>query len=144
VALTDALAIEMEPYGVTANAVMPSAQTRLAAIGWRTADLRKAEPDYDPTDPAHVAEFVCYLAGPAAGWINGQCFQVRGGIIEHVRSWSVASTLERAGSGFAADELVHEVPRMFGAGSLRPMLPPKEWQDQYRSRGRSATAPKDA
>ncbi|HWW53793.1 MAG TPA: SDR family NAD(P)-dependent oxidoreductase [Acidimicrobiales bacterium] len=140
-AFTEALAIEMAPYGVTANAVMPSAQTRLAAVGWRMTELREAEDSYDPTDPVHVAEMVCYLAGPDAGWITGQCFQVRGGLIDHVGTWTVSGQLERTDGGWTAAELALEMPRLFGAGSKRPMLPPKEWQEQYRARGTSATAP---
>ena len=141
VAFTEALAIEMAPYGVTANAVMPSAQTRLAAIGWRMNDLREAETAYDPTDPRHVAEFVCFLASPDSGWVSGQTFQVRGGIIDHVASWSVDRQLERLDGGWTASELALEVPRLFGAGSKRPMPPPKEWQDRYRATGVAATAP---
>ncbi len=37
VAFTEAIATEMAPYRVTANAIMPSAATRLASIGWRMA-----------------------------------------------------------------------------------------------------------
>jgi NAD(P)-dependent dehydrogenase (short-subunit alcohol dehydrogenase family) len=140
-AFTEAIAIEMAPYGVTANAVMPSAQTRLAAVGWRMNELRETETNYDPTDPTHVAEMVCYLAGPDAGWINGQCFQVRGGLIDHVGTWTVVGQLERPDGGWTATDLALEMPRLFGAGSKRPMPPPKEWQDQYRARGASATAP---
>ena len=36
-AFTEAVATEMAPYGVTANAIMPGANTRLAQIGWRTS-----------------------------------------------------------------------------------------------------------
>jgi NAD(P)-dependent dehydrogenase (short-subunit alcohol dehydrogenase family) len=140
-AFTDAVATEMAPYGVTVNAVMPSAQTRLAAIGWRMAELRAAEPAYDPTDPGHVAELVCYLASPAASWINGQCFQVRGGVVEHVRAWEVGGVISREGAGWTAEELAEELPRLFGAGSKRPTRPPKDWQDQYRARSAPATAP---
>jgi NAD(P)-dependent dehydrogenase (short-subunit alcohol dehydrogenase family) len=141
VAFTEAVAIEMAPYGVTANAIMPSAQTRLAAIGWRMTALREAEDNYDPTDPNHVAEMVCYLAGPSSGWLSGQCFQVRGGIVEHVRAWEPGAVLERADAGWTSAELALEVPRMFGAGTKRPMPPPKEWQEQYHQSGGSATAP---
>src|SRR5689334_9602477 len=35
-AFTEAVATEMAPYGVTANSIMPGANTRLAQIGWRT------------------------------------------------------------------------------------------------------------
>jgi NAD(P)-dependent dehydrogenase (short-subunit alcohol dehydrogenase family) len=134
VAFTDAIATEMAPYGVTANAIMPSAQTRLAAVGWRIDRARAEEETFDPTDPSHVAEMVCYLASPAAGWISGQCFQVRGGVVEHVRAWEVGGTFERHDQGWSADELATEVPRLFGAGTKRSDPPPPEWQEQYRRR----------
>ena len=38
-AFTEAVATEMAPYGVTANTIMPGANTRLAQIGWRTRAL---------------------------------------------------------------------------------------------------------
>jgi NAD(P)-dependent dehydrogenase (short-subunit alcohol dehydrogenase family) len=135
-AFTDAVATEMAPYGVTANTIMPSARTRLAAIGWRIDRARAEEEAFDPTDPVHVAEMVCYLASPAAGWLSGQCFQVRGGIVEHVRAWDVDVQTERHDRGWTADELATEVPRMFGAGAKRSDPPPNEWREQYRQRGR--------
>jgi NAD(P)-dependent dehydrogenase (short-subunit alcohol dehydrogenase family) len=134
VAFTDALATEMAPYGVTCNTIMPSAQTRMAAVGWRIDRARAEEEAFDPTDPVHVAEMVCYLASPAAGWISGQSFQVRGGIVEHVRAWEVADTFERHDAGWTAAELAAEVPRLFGAGAKRSDPPPREWQEQYRER----------
>ncbi|HEY4401998.1 MAG TPA: SDR family NAD(P)-dependent oxidoreductase, partial [Acidimicrobiia bacterium] len=79
-AFTDAVATEMAPYGVTANTIMPSARTRLANIGWRIDRAQAEEEAFDPTDPVHVAEMVCYFASPGAGWLSGQCFQVRGGM----------------------------------------------------------------
>ena len=133
-AFTDALATEMAPYDVTCNTIMPSAQTRMAAVGWRIDRARAEEETFDPTDPVHVAELVSYLASPAAGWISGQCFQVRGGMVEHVRAWEVDGTLERHDRGWTAEELAAEMPRFFGAGPKRADPPPKEWQDQYRQR----------
>lgn len=132
VAFTDAVATEMAPYGVTANVIMPSAQTRLAAVGWRIDRARAEEEAFDPTDPAHVAEMVCYLASPAAGWISGQCFQVRGGVVEHVRAWEIDGTFERHDRGWTGAELAAEVPRLFGAGTKRSDPPPEEWREQYR------------
>lgn len=132
VAFTDAVATEMAPYGVTANVIMPSAQTRLAAVGWRIDRARAEETAFDPTDPAHVAEMVCYLASPAAGWISGQCFQVRGGVVEHVRAWEIDGTFERHDRGWTGAELAAEVPRLFGAGTKRSDPPPEEWREQYR------------
>jgi NAD(P)-dependent dehydrogenase (short-subunit alcohol dehydrogenase family) len=141
VAFTEAIATEMAPYGVTANAVMPSARTRLAAIGWRINRSPEREETFDRTDPNHVAEFVAYLASPAAAWVSGQTFQVRGGVVEHVRSWDVDAQIEQHDAGWTAADLAQEMPRMFGAGTKRSDPPPKEWQDQYHARGSSATAP---
>jgi NAD(P)-dependent dehydrogenase (short-subunit alcohol dehydrogenase family) len=134
-AFTEAIATEMAPYGVTANAIMPSAATRLARIGWRmerNAALRD-EDEIDPSDPVHVAEFGCFLASEAAGWISGQTFQIRGATIEHVGSWRVERTVTRDGRGWTAPELASELPRAFGAGPKRSDPPPKQWSDQYHA-----------
>ncbi|HKA94485.1 MAG TPA: SDR family NAD(P)-dependent oxidoreductase [Acidimicrobiia bacterium] len=131
-AFTDAVATEMAPYGVTANTIMPSARTRLANIGWRIDRARAEEEEFDPTDPVHVAEMVCYLASPAAGWLSGQCFQVRGGVVEHVRTWEVDVQAERHDRGWSAAELATEMPRLFGAGAKAADPPPEEWREQYR------------
>ena len=141
VAFTEAVATEMQPYGVTANCIMPSARTRLANLGWRIERSRARESSFDPTDPVHVSEMVCWLASPAAAWVSGQCFQVRGGVVEHVSSWGCQRHLERHDRGWTAPELAEEVPRMFGAGAKRPDPPPRDWQDRYRQRGAPVTAP---
>jgi NAD(P)-dependent dehydrogenase (short-subunit alcohol dehydrogenase family) len=137
-AFTDAVAQEMARYGVTANTLMPGAMTRLAAIGWRTAEARDAAAaagvPFDATDPVHVAEFVSYLASPAAAWISGQTFQVAGSRVQHVRAWDVATQFDRPDAGWTAAELVAEVPRMFGAGPRRADPPPKQWSDHYHAK----------
>jgi NAD(P)-dependent dehydrogenase (short-subunit alcohol dehydrogenase family) len=131
-AFTEAVATEMAPYGVTANTIMPGANTRLAQIGWRMArqeaEAREDGVTFDPRDPMHVAEFGAYLASPDAGWISGQTFQVRGGIVEHVSSWNVARELRRTETGFTADDFAHELPRLLGAGPKRADPPPTGWK----------------
>lgn len=121
-AFTEAIATEMAPYGVTANTIMPGANTRLAQIGWRMAREMKD----DSRDPVHVAEFGAYLASPDAGWISGQTFQVHGGSVEHVSSWSIDRTLRR--DALTAEDFMHEIPRMFGAAAKRADPPPAEWR----------------
>lgn len=141
-AFTEAIATELAPYGVTANTIMPGALTRLAAVGWRTQRISEASPDaFDNTSPTHVAEMVCYLASPAAGWISGQTFQVSGGRVEHIRTFEIRDRLQRHDRGWTVADLRGEVPRLFGAGPHRADPPPKEWQQQYRERGKAATAP---
>jgi NAD(P)-dependent dehydrogenase (short-subunit alcohol dehydrogenase family) len=138
-AFTEALATEMAPYGVTANTIMPGANTRLAQIGWRTGAAAKPteweaqrerpiEHEFDPRDPVHVGEFGAYLASPDAGWISGQTFQVRGGIVEHIDTWSVRDRTESREHGFTADDYRDEIPRLFGAAAKRADLPPPGWK----------------
>ena len=109
---------------------MPGANTRLAQIGWRTAQAAAREKDvaFDTRDPVHVAEFGCYLASPEAGWLSGQTFQVHGATIEHVATWTIRNAANRTDRGFTADDLVHEVPRLFGAAAKRAELPPADWK----------------
>jgi NAD(P)-dependent dehydrogenase (short-subunit alcohol dehydrogenase family) len=134
-AFTEAIATEMAPYGVTANTIMPGANTRLAQIGWRmernaASNSRSGEaepPEFDPRDPVHVGEFGAYLASPDAGWISGQTFQVRGGIVEHVETWSVRDTARSVDRGFTADDYCSEIPRLFGASAKRADPPPAQW-----------------
>lgn len=128
-AFTEAIATEMAPYGVTVNAIMPGANTRLAQIGWRMSreiDAAGGDGDaFDPRDPVHVAEFGCFLASPQAGGISGQTYQVHGATIEHVRTWNVGQTWRRDDRGFTADDLLAELP--LDAGPKAADKPPPEW-----------------
>jgi NAD(P)-dependent dehydrogenase (short-subunit alcohol dehydrogenase family) len=143
-AFTNAIATEMAPYGVTANTIMPSAYTRLAAIGWRSRRQAEASPDeIDYGDPVHVAEMICFLASPEGGWVSGQTFQVRGGIVEHVSAWEVDRVLSREDRGWTAPDLTAEIPRLFGAGAKPAELPPTDWKEDYRATGASATTPRE-
>ena len=135
-AFTEAVATEMAPYGVTANAIMPGANTRLAQIGWRTQRVdrrrrRHAAGDGRSRDPVHVAEFGCFLASPEAAGISGQTFQVHGGTIEHVQTWKVARTWQRDDRGFTADELAGELP--LDAAPKPADRPPPEWTAARRT-----------
>jgi NAD(P)-dependent dehydrogenase (short-subunit alcohol dehydrogenase family) len=129
-AFTEAVATEMAPYGVTANTIMPGANTRLAQIGWRSArGANEIAPGaFDPRDPVHVGEFGAYLASPDAGWISGQTFQVRGGTVEHIDSWSVRDQAHSPDRGFTADDYRAEISRLFGAAAKRADPPPPEWK----------------
>ncbi len=128
-AFTEAVATEMAPYGVTANSIMPGANTRLAQIGWRTQrsidDAGGTDDALAMRDPVHVAELGCFLASPEAAGISGQTFQVHGGTIEHVQTWRVARTWQRDDRGFTADELANELP--MDAGPKAADRPPADW-----------------
>jgi NAD(P)-dependent dehydrogenase (short-subunit alcohol dehydrogenase family) len=125
-AFSEAAASEMAPYGVTVNAIMPAARTRLSGAGWR---MERASAAYDDTDPTPIAELICYLASPAAAAISGQTFRVRGGSVALVDGWRFGAGLERDDRGFTAAELADEIPRLVAGGPKVAARPPAGWRD---------------
>lgn len=84
-ALTMVWGREMEKYGMTANAIVPMARTRMTT---QTAGLGgmfdKKEGAFDDMAPENVSPLVVYLASDAAQNINGRWLSIRGGKLE---SW---------------------------------------------------------
>ena len=85
IGMTKAAAKELAPRNITVNAVAPGfIQTDM------TADLLEGAGEDGLTSriglgrggtPEDVAEAVCFLAGPAAGYITGQVLAVDGGVL---------------------------------------------------------------
>ena len=77
-------AMELQRYGVTVNAVAPTALTRL------TDDLPAAREMAEKVDlaPEGVSPVVLWLAGPAARDVTGRVIAVIGGTIAVVEGWS--------------------------------------------------------
>jgi NAD(P)-dependent dehydrogenase (short-subunit alcohol dehydrogenase family) len=84
-ALTMVWGREMEKYGVTSNAIIPMARTRMtlqtAALGGM---FEKKEGAFDEMAPENVSPLVVFLASDAAQNINGRWLSIRGGKLE---SW---------------------------------------------------------
>ena len=86
IGLTKALAREYAAKGVTVNAVAPGfiESDMTAAL---PADVRDAYLKEIPVGrfgtPQDVAEAVAFLAGPEAGYVNGQTLVVDGGMVMH-------------------------------------------------------------
>jgi 3-oxoacyl-[acyl-carrier protein] reductase len=87
--LTKTLAIELGPFGVTANAIAPgfieTAMTAATAerIGTTIEAMREATASVVPVRrggvPADIANTVAFFAGEEAGYITGQVIYVDGG-----------------------------------------------------------------
>jgi 3-oxoacyl-[acyl-carrier protein] reductase len=88
---------------VRVNAVAPVARTRLttAAFGEIEAD----ETGFDPSDPAHVAPIVTYLASDLSNDVNGEVFGIHGGELTRYAPWSSAKTLSKEHEGWSVLEI---------------------------------------
>lgn len=86
---TRTLAMELGPFGITANAVAPgfieTAMTDATArrVGMDPAEFRRASAERVPLRrtgrPEDVAGAIAYFVGPDAGFVTGQCLYVDGG-----------------------------------------------------------------
>lgn len=82
--LTQAAAIQLGPYGITCNAVLPGAiPTKINQWQFRDPVLcesfRSGSVLHQLGDPAYIAEAVRYLISPNARWTTGVLLSVDGG-----------------------------------------------------------------
>jgi 3-oxoacyl-[acyl-carrier protein] reductase len=78
VAMTMSTAQVLEKYGVTANAIMPRARTRMNDSGTLAAMFAKPEEGFDVYAPENVSPLVAWLASPAAERVSGYVLIVYG------------------------------------------------------------------
>ncbi|WP_433577814.1 SDR family oxidoreductase [Nocardia brasiliensis] len=104
-ALTQVAALELERYGVRANAIAPVARTRLTlatpGMGAMFAEEVPAG-EFDAFAPANISPLVAYLAQEKCP-ITGKVFAVQGGAISVLAGWSAAATIETGGPWELAD-----------------------------------------
>ncbi len=92
--LTLVQAAELGRYGVTANAIAPSARTRM------TEELfadRMAVPDqgFDVADPANIAPLVAWLGSAESEGVTGRVFELEGGMISVADGWQAGPKVEQ-------------------------------------------------
>jgi NAD(P)-dependent dehydrogenase (short-subunit alcohol dehydrogenase family) len=118
-ALTLVQAAELARYGITANAIAPSARTRMTETVF--AEMMRAPADgFDAMDPANVSPLVAWLASAESGGVTGQVFELAGGALSVADGWRTGPRVDK-GARFAADEIgaaVHEL--------LRKAVPPQK------------------
>ncbi len=112
-ALTLVQAAELGRYGITANALAPSARTRMTEQAF--ADKMATEGQaFDTMDPANVAPTVVWLGSPASAHVTGCVFELEGGRIMLEDGWREGPVVDRGATwqpgevGGAVDRLLAE------------------------------------
>jgi NAD(P)-dependent dehydrogenase (short-subunit alcohol dehydrogenase family) len=123
---TAVLANSLDRYGVTSNAILPYAATRMIdstpralKIQEETGKLPSELAGGTEGDPANVAPMVAYLATDDAAMINGRFFGVRGNQISLYSSWELAGVLQ-ANRRWTVEELLELYPGTWGQTVKQP------------------------
>jgi NAD(P)-dependent dehydrogenase (short-subunit alcohol dehydrogenase family) len=95
-ALTLVQAVELARYGVTANAIAPSARTRMTETAFPDM-MRRPERGFDAMDPANIAPLVAWLCSEESGDVTGRVFEVEGGKIGVADGWRTGPAIDRGG-----------------------------------------------
>jgi NAD(P)-dependent dehydrogenase (short-subunit alcohol dehydrogenase family) len=114
--LAGIVALEMQRYGVTANAISPIAATRMLATIGRTGAGGEA---WDPLDPANASPVVAWLCSEEAGWLSGAVLRVDGNTVRRVRGWTVEGSYSSAtGEVLTTEELGLGIRKLYGAAPI--------------------------
>ena len=136
VGFTFVCAKDLGKYGITCNAVAPSAGTRMtlseeviasrqirAARGLTSASQAAQAPQgaaaRGPADPEDVAPLVCYLATEQAAGVNGRILFASGGNISLYSNPEPIRSLYKIGR-WTLDELMTLMPRSITQGLVNP------------------------
>ncbi len=136
VGMARALASELEPYGITINAVYPGAATRMTAtVPQSSRDLRAQAsglppPPQDPEgagDAENNAPKVVYLCSEAGGAVTGQVVGTSGWVVSLYSPRHVTRSIHKDGR-WTLDELDNLIPLSLGRNLANPMppAPPRE------------------
>jgi NAD(P)-dependent dehydrogenase (short-subunit alcohol dehydrogenase family) len=115
---TSSLAGELKEYGITANAILPSAVTKLFPNDQRKGFLDDHMPVSPCLDPDYVAPMVTYLVTDEAQAITGKFFHVSGGDIgiyaKPLQLPGEAHMFTRKIGKWTVDELCEVIPELLG------------------------------
>jgi NAD(P)-dependent dehydrogenase (short-subunit alcohol dehydrogenase family) len=111
--MTTIVALEMERYGVTANAISPIAATRMTqSAGMVEAD---APVGWDRLDPGNASPVVAWLASEDSGWLSGAILRIDGNTVSRVDGYHLnGSYSSQSGQAVTTEELRTAVRRLYG------------------------------
>jgi NAD(P)-dependent dehydrogenase (short-subunit alcohol dehydrogenase family) len=118
-AMTLVAAAEMGRYGVTVNAIAPSARTRMTETVF--ADMMATQDnDFDAMAPENVSPLVVWLGSVESKDVTGRMFEVEGGIIRVAEGWAHGPQIDK-GARWDPAELGPVVNDLLG--KARPPVP---------------------
>ncbi len=115
-ALTLVQSAELRRYGVTANAIAPSARTRMTE-GVFADRMAAPRSGFDPNHPENIAPLVTWLGSAASAEVTGRIFEVEGGMISVADGWQHGTVLDNGARwdpsllGDAITALIDSAPR---------------------------------
>ncbi len=93
-ALTLVAAAEMGRYGVTVNAIAPSARTRMTETVF--AEMMSTQnQDFDAMAPENISPLVVWLGSAESREVTGRVFEVEGGIIRVAEGWARGADVDK-------------------------------------------------
>lgn len=93
-ALTLIQAAELARYGVTANAIAPSARTRMTEAVFAEM-MAAAESGFDAMAPENIAPLVVWLGSNESADVTGRVFEVEGGKLAVADGWQHGAPIDR-------------------------------------------------
>ena len=108
--LTLIQAVELARYGVTSNALAPSARTRMTE-GPFAEQMKTPEHGFDAMHPGNIAPLVAWLCSAEARDVTGQVFEIAGGELSVASGWRTGPKIDK-GARWATDEIgaaVHDL-----------------------------------
>jgi NAD(P)-dependent dehydrogenase (short-subunit alcohol dehydrogenase family) len=102
--LTLVQAAELGRYGITANAIAPSARTRMTETAFAAAMARPEGEVFDAMDPDNVAPLVAWLGSSESAHVTGRMFEVEGGKVSIAGGWQHGELVDK-GARWQPEEL---------------------------------------
>jgi NAD(P)-dependent dehydrogenase (short-subunit alcohol dehydrogenase family) len=113
--LTLVQAAELEHYGVTVNAVVPAARTRMTEDVFADSVRSPDDGGFDSMAPENVAPLVVWLGSAESSGITGRVFEVEGGKIGVADGWQHGPTVDK-GARWKPGEIGPAVRDLLAAG----------------------------
>src|SRR5688572_27759745 len=143
IALTRSIAKEAAKFGITANAICPSADTRMTLTDAVKANRKRrfeaglmTKAEYERTlldrGPQYIAPMVAYLCLDEADYINGQVFHVERSRIHTYYFGEEHRSLFKGDDGmFSVDDLIETIPGLMSG--VVPVVPPVKMSDAVKA-----------